>query len=105
MKVQHHINTGERGYWYRCSRVEFIGETVKWELGPASRYSFYEAYEKTPHSQLIEAADDVALRGFVKSWGPLRFTLDSWSGSDPIENYSDRERDKLKATVQVSRIR
>lgn len=103
MKVQHHINTAAGGYWYRCSRVEFIGETVKWELSPASRYSFYEAYERTPHRLLIEANDDTALRNFVKAWGPLYFSIpweSEWGNSQPIENYRN-ERDKLQATAQV----
>ena len=99
MKVQHRINAAG-GHWYRCSRVEFIGETAQWELNPNSRYSFYEAYRRAPHRQLVEANDDTRLRNFVKAWGPLRVTLDSWSGSDPIERCR-LERDKLRATIQV----
>lgn len=103
MKVQKHINTAAGGYWYRCSRVEFIGDKVKWELSQTSRYSFYEAYERTPHRQLIEARDDAALQNFVKAWGPLYFSYpweSEWGDSQPIEIYRN-ERDQLQATAQL----
>jgi hypothetical protein len=100
MKVQHHINAPVAGTWYRCIRVGFVGETANWELDRNGQYGFLEAYERTPHRQLIQASDDAALRAFVKAWGPLRFQLDAWSGSDSIEWYR-RERDRLTATVRV----
>ena len=101
MKVQHHINTlPGGGYWYRCTRVEFTGETATWELSRTSRYSFFEAYQRTPHRQLIQATDDAALRAFVKAWGPLRGSLDAWNGSDPIESYRS-DRNRLTAIVKV----
>jgi hypothetical protein len=100
MKVQHYINTSESAGWYRCKRVEFAGETATWELSQTSRYSFLEAYQMTPHRQLIQADNDPALRAFVKSWGPLRPKLDVWSGNDPIEMYR-RKRDSLTANVRL----
>jgi hypothetical protein len=100
MKVQQHINTSAGGYWYRCRSVEFIGDTANWELSPSGRYSFFEAYAKTPHRQLLDARSDIALRAFVKAWGPLRVGLDAWTGSDRIERYRI-ERDSLTATVKV----
>jgi hypothetical protein len=99
MKYQKPINPIPGGYWYRCKHVEFAGETATWELNSGSRYSLFEAYEKTPHRQLIQADTDVALQAFVKAWGPLRPQLDAWSGSDPIEMYRN-ERDALTASVR-----
>jgi len=99
MKEQHRINEVEGVGWYRCKRVEFAGEMAGWELSRTSRYSFFEAYQMTPHRQLIQADDDLALRAFVKSWGPLRPKLDAWSGNDPIEIYR-RKRDHLTASVR-----
>lgn len=99
MKEQLYINTNENAGWYRCKRVEFAGDTATWELSRTSRYSFFEAYQRTPHRQLIQASDDNALRAFVKAWGPLRGSLDRWSGNDPIETYR-RERDGLTASVR-----
>jgi len=99
MKRQSHINTTEGAGWYRCKRVEFSGETANWELSRTSRYNFSEAYQMAPHRQFIKASDDDALRAFVKAWGPLRASLDAWSGSDPIETYR-RERDRFTAGVR-----
>lgn len=99
MQTQNHVSVAG-GYWYRCSEVEFVGETAHWGLGRESRYGFFDAYRKAPHRQLVDADDDAKLCNFVKAWGPLRVTLDSWSGSDPIERYR-LERDKLTATIQV----
>jgi hypothetical protein len=87
MKVQNHINTVNGTGWLRCKSVRFAGETATWELSRTGCYDFLEAYEKTPHRQLIRALDDESLRVFVKAWGPLRPALDDWSGSDPIEVY------------------
>lgn len=100
MKVQNHIKTCDGTAWYRCKHVEFAGENAIWELSQSSRYTFFEAYRQTPHRQLIEADNDPALRAFVKSWGPLRFSLDAWSGRDLIETYR-RERDVLTARVRL----
>jgi len=103
MQVQNHVKLPAGGYWYRCSRVELVDEMVKWELDPNSCYSFFEAYRQTPHRQLVEASDEIALRNFVKSWGPLYFSYpweSTWGNSQPINNYWN-ERDKLRATVQV----
>lgn len=103
LKVQNDVKGPSGGYSYRCSRVEFVGDTVKWELNPQSRYSFFEAYVKKPHLQFIEAKDDDALRDFVRAWGPLYFSVpweSEWGNSHPIENYHN-ERDKLIASVQL----
>ncbi len=100
MKEQHHINGTQGAGWYRCKRVEFAGEMATWELSRTSRYSFFEAYQMTPHRQLIQADNDPALRAFVKSWGPLRESLNAWSGNDPIEMYR-RKRDHLTASVRL----
>jgi hypothetical protein len=108
MKVQHHINKREISGmgtqskdWYRCKRVDFVGETAIWELRRTSGYSFLEAYKMTPHRQLIQAIDDNALQVFVKAWGPLRrFSLNDWSGIDPIETYRE-ERDRLTAISRL----
>ena len=94
MRSQSHINLTEGLNWYRCKRVEFTGETASWELSRTGRYEFMDAYEMTPHRQLIRATDDNSLRAFVKAWGPLRSVLSSWSGSDPIVEYR-RRRDRL----------
>jgi hypothetical protein len=99
MKSQSHIKPVEGPGWYRCKRVEFSGGTATWELSQTGRYSFSEAYRMSPHRQLMQASDDDALRAFVKAWGPLRFSLDTWSGSDPIEVYRT-ERDKWTAGVR-----
>ena len=98
MKSQYHINTPQEPKWYRCKRVEFIGETATWELSMAGEYGLLEAYQKAPHRQLIQATDDALLKSFVKAWGPLRMTLGAWNGSDPIAVYR-RERDGLRASV------
>lgn len=103
MKVQNHINRASGGYWYRCSRVEFRGEAIRWELNLRSQYSFFDAYERTPHRQLLEADQDRKLLQFVKSWGPLYYSWpweSQWANSQPIENYRN-ERDMLAAKVQV----
>ena len=97
MEVQHYINATEM-YWYQCSRVVFEDEVARWELSRSSRYGLLEAYERKPHRRLIEASDDDSLKGFVKAWGPLRFSLDAWTGSDAVESYR-RERDLLRAWV------
>ena len=99
MKDQNHINI-RGGDWSRCKSVEFANERATWELSKSGRYSFFEAYQMTPHRQLIQASDDDSLRLFVNAWGPLRASLDQWSGSDPIETYR-KERDKLAATVRL----
>lgn len=100
MKVQDHINLIDGASWCRCKRVEFIGETASWELSRTGRYSFSEAYQMTPHRQLIRAKDDESLRGFVKAWGPLSHVLNDWSGSDPLKTYRT-ERDRLTALVRL----
>jgi hypothetical protein len=99
MKSQSHIKNSEGQGWYRCKRVDFIGETATWELDPSSRYNFSEAYQRAPHRQLLKASGDDALRAFVRAWGPLRFSLDVWSGSDPIEIYRS-QRDEWTAGVR-----
>jgi hypothetical protein len=99
MKVQNHVNS-DGPFWYRCKRVDFHNETATWELSPTGRYSLLEAYQKAPHRQLATATDDEQLRAFVKAWGPLRWSLNAWSGSDPIANYRN-ERDRLEAIVKV----
>ena len=94
MKSQIAINTKETVGWYRCKDVRFRGGTATWELSRTSRYSFLEAYKMAPHRQLIGAKDDEALRKFVKAWGPLRYSLDVWEGSDLVETYR-KERDRF----------
>lgn len=98
-KVQNHVNS-DGPFWYRCKRVDFHDETATWELSQTGRYSLLEAYQKAPHRQLATATDDEQLRAFVKAWGPLRWSLDAWSGSDPIANFRS-ERDRLAAIVKV----
>ena len=100
MKHQHRINKHDEPDWYRCRQVEFTGETATWELSRTGKYGLLAAYQKAPHRQLVQAADDDALRAFVKAWGPLRMTLDPgvWAGSDPIPGYR-RQRDLLRAWV------
>jgi hypothetical protein len=100
MTEQNHINTNLMTGWCRCKSVDFDGETVIWELSKTGQYTFFEAYPMAPHRQLLQAADDNALRAFVKAWGPLRGSLIKWRGSDPVETYR-RERDRLVATVQL----
>ena len=73
LKDKNDVKGASGGYWYRCSRVEFVGDAVKWELNPQSRYSFFDAYVKKPHLQFIEAKDDDALRNFVRAWTALLF--------------------------------
>jgi hypothetical protein len=99
MQIQKHINATDVE-WYRCKRVSFDGETATWELGQSSKYNMLEAYQMKPHMQLINAATDEALRAFIKAWGPLRVSLDTWSGCDPIEKYR-RKRDELTASVRL----
>lgn len=99
MRSQFPINTTIEAGWYRCKSVEFTGETAIWELNETSRYSFSAAYKRAPHRQLMQAGDDKALRAFVKTWGPIRKSLDAWTGSDPIEMYR-RERDAWTAGVR-----
>lgn len=79
--------------------MEFKGETAIWELDRTKRYSFSEAYQKAPHRQLLKADDDDRLRAFVRAWGPLRFSLETWSGSDPIETYR-KQRDEWAASIR-----
>jgi hypothetical protein len=101
MKEQLYINADEGADWYRCKRVEFTGETATWELSRTTCYSFLDAYQMTPHRQLIQAIDDNALRVFVRAWGPLRrFSLKGWNGVDPIETYRE-ERDRLTAISRL----
>lgn len=100
MKVQNHINDTSRSKWYRCKRVDFTGETAYWELSRTGEYGLLEAYQRTPHRQLFQANDDDSLRAFVKAWGPLRLTLDSWTGSDPLTLYRS-QRDLFRAWVQL----
>ena len=103
LKDKNDVKGASGRYWYRCSRVEFVGDAVKWELNPQSRYSFFDAYVKKPHLQFIEAKDDDALRNFVRAWGPLYFSIpweSKWGNSHPIGNYRN-ERDKLIAYVQL----
>lgn len=103
MKLQNDIKGPPGGYWYRCSRVEFVGDTVLWELRPSSRYSFFDAYKNKPHHQLIAARDDAALRSFIKAWGPLYFSwpwVSEWGSSQPLEQHH-KERDRLIATAGV----
>ncbi len=103
LKLQNDVKSLSGGYWYRCSRVDFGRDLVRWELSPTSRYSFFEAYEKKPHHQLIKANDDSSLRAFVRAWGPFYF---SWpweserGNSHPSENYRN-ERDRLVAMVEL----
>ena len=102
MKLQKHINTIDEQVWYRCKQVEFTGETATWELSntKTGRYGLMAAYEKAPHRQFVQATNDDALRAFVKTWGPLRMTLDRdvWAGSDPIPVYR-HQRDLFRAWV------
>ena len=110
MKVQNHINMIDGTCWYRCKSVEFRGDTAVWELNRNGRYSFVDAYRKTPQIQLAQATDDGSLRAFVKAWGPLRSsvrawggyqpTLSDWSGSDQIESYR-KIRNKVRALVRL----
>ncbi len=96
MKSKYHINAPEGPKWYRCRRVEFVQETVTWELSRRSEYGLLAAYQMAPHRQLIKATDDNSLRVFVKAWGPLRIALDAWKGSDSIAFYRN-QRDLLRA--------
>ncbi len=100
MKHQQRINEIDGPIWYRCQQVEFTGEMATWELSKTGKYGLMAAYEKSPHRQLVLATNDNALRAFVKTWGPLRMTLDPdvWAGSDPIPVYR-RQRDLLRAWV------
>jgi hypothetical protein len=104
MKVQKHVNTNyypdHGSCWYRCRKVEFIGEKVIWELSETGRYELVDAYHQAPHRQLIQAIDDAALRAFVRAWGPIRSSLDSWAGSDEIACYR-RQRDLFQAWVRL----
>jgi integrase len=99
MKSQSNIKSSEEPGWYRCKRMAFKGELAIWELDPTTRYNYSEAYRMAPRRQLLKANDDDALRVFVRAWGPLRFSLKAWSGSDPIETYR-RQRDEWTAGVR-----
>jgi hypothetical protein len=100
MQKQKHVNTQPGGFWYRCKRVVFEKDSVKWELSRTGRYELLKAYAQKPHRQLVEASDDNALQTFVKAWGPLNsLELKAWEGSDSISNYR-RERDTLRAWVR-----
>jgi hypothetical protein len=98
MKVQLHINDTDEPNWYRCKQVEFTGETATWELSRTGKYGLLAAYQMAPHRQLVQATNDDALRAFVRAWGPLRMSLDSWTGSDPIIDYRHK-RDHFRAWV------
>lgn len=101
MKLQNDIKHPSGGNWYRCSRVEFVGDTVRWELRPSSRYSFFEAYKKKPHHQLIGAKDDAALCSFMRAWGPLYFSWPwEWANCQPIEPHR-HARDTLIAMTEI----
>jgi hypothetical protein len=99
MKVQDHINTEYAG-WYRCIRVTFEGETVRWELSRTGKYDVLKAYARKPHRRLAEATDDDSLRSFVKAWGPLWINLNAWSGSDSLVFYR-HQRDLFRAWIQL----
>ena len=99
MNVQLNVNT-DYGSWYRCKRVEFDGDTVRWEISQTGRYYFANSYERLPHHQLINATDDDSLKAFVRAWGPLRSGLNTWSGSDPLDSYR-KERDKIALTALI----
>jgi len=96
MNSKNNVNRPVSLQWYRCKRVEFTGETATWELSRTGEYSLVAAYKEEPHRDLIQAIDDDSLRVFVKKWGPLRLTLNEWTGSDPLPIYR-RERDLLRA--------
>jgi hypothetical protein len=99
MQSQNRINTND--HWYRCSRVDFSGEKVTWELARTPGYDFRDAYEKDPHRQLIRATDNESLRVFVKAWGPLRDRrLNSWSGTDKVDFYR-KMRDRLETIARL----
>jgi hypothetical protein len=101
MKVQKHVNSKTEAFWYRCKRVVFEQDSVKWELKRTGRYELLKAYAQKPHRQLVEASDDDTLRAFIKAWGPLNLSeLKAWEGSDLISNYR-RERDTLRAWVRL----
>lgn len=100
MQLQHRVNLSDGSKWSSCERVEFTGDTATWELSRAGGYDLLEAYQQTPHYQLIRAINDKALKAFVKKWGPLRVALGVWSGSDPIEAYR-MERDRLTAIARL----
>jgi hypothetical protein len=101
MKVQKHVNQQIGAFWYRCKRVVFEQDSVKWELSRAGRYELLKAYARKPHRQLVEASDDNALQAFVKAWGPLNcLELKAWEGRDLISDYR-RERDTLQAWVRL----
>jgi hypothetical protein len=94
MKSQYHVNVLDGPKWYRCRRVEFVGDDVIWELSRTGKYDLLAAYPQAPHMQLIRATDDESLRAFVRSWGPLRISLDAATGSDSLNRYR-RERNLL----------
>jgi hypothetical protein len=96
MKSQLPVNAVLGQKWFRCRRVEFVGETVNWELSRTGEYDFLSAYAQAPHVQLIRATDDDSLRAFVRSWGPFRLFLEAWTGSDSLARYR-RERDLLRS--------
>jgi hypothetical protein len=100
MKQQKHINTILKTDWCRCKSVDFNGGMATWELSKTGQYSFFDAYRMSPHRQLLQAGDDDALREFVRAWGPLRASLEGWTGSDSVDSYR-RERDRLVATVRL----
>jgi hypothetical protein len=95
-------HVSEHGFmnWWRCRRVQFDDGVATWELDESGRYSFSTAYQEAPHIQLANATNDESLREFVKTWGPLRSSVDSMVGTDFIEVYQE-ERDLLRADVQL----
>jgi hypothetical protein len=100
MQLRHHIDTLEGLSWYRCQSTELVGELVRWELNPNSRYDLAAAYERRPHRQFIQAADDKALLVFLRAWGPLEIELRKFSGETPLA-YISAERDKLTAWARL----
>lgn len=105
MKSQLDVNTANGSSWYRCKSVEFADETALWELSPTGRYDFWEAYKSTPHRQLIKASDDVTLKEFVRAWGPLRNSLDTWNGADPLKNYREARHHLTLITQLLASVR
>jgi hypothetical protein len=95
-----HVGEHDLPNWWRCKRMQFDDGVATWELDHTTGYSFSTAYPDSPHIQLANAATDEALREFVKTWGPLRSSVDSLVGSDFVEVYQE-ERDLLRADVQL----
>ncbi len=90
MQLQHYVNDMKPGFWPRCHEVSIRKDQVSCVLAVDRAYDLVRAYKLDPHLRLIQCDTDDKLLSFVRTWGPLYYSMDEFARgvcSAPLSQY------------------